>query len=92
MYLLFFLASASKSRALLIVIKSKFSENPNEIQREFDSNVRIATFETSLGSKSCRQKTNLLKPKRVKAPSPSASLRAQWGRGLGVGFAVKPNK
>jgi hypothetical protein len=57
--LLFFFVSNSKLVKLLI------TPNPtstNRIQRNFDSNVAIWTFETSPASKHPRQKTNLLKP------------------------------
>jgi hypothetical protein len=43
--LLFFSNLASKSRLLLITAKAKFLKNPNQSQREFDSNVAIATFD-----------------------------------------------
>jgi hypothetical protein len=56
---LFFHISASKFQKLLITANAA---NTNQIQREFDSNVAIATFEFSLASKHLRQKTNLLKP------------------------------
>jgi hypothetical protein len=57
--LLFFLLSASKSQQLLITDKST---KTNQFQREFDSNVHIATFEILLASKRLASKTNLFKP------------------------------
>jgi hypothetical protein len=57
-FLLFFLVLNSKFTSLLIAVNVA---NTNQIQREFHSNVRIATFETSLASKQPRQKTNFLK-------------------------------
>jgi hypothetical protein len=56
--LLFFLNLASKSHQLLITAYTVYT---NRIQREFDSNVAIATFEFLLASKPSRQKTNLFK-------------------------------
>jgi hypothetical protein len=60
--LLFFSVFNSKLSNLLIVINLRFSEIPNRIQREIDSNVAIRTFESVLASKPPRQKTNLFKP------------------------------
>jgi hypothetical protein len=57
-FLLFFFASASKLRQLLIMTTSQFS---NQFQREFDSNVAIRTFEFSSASSLPCQTTNLLK-------------------------------
>jgi hypothetical protein len=84
---LFFLILNSKFTSLLIADKcfaplSKWrgvgGEVTNQIQTNFDSNVRIATFETSLASKQPRQKTNLFKPK--------LPLLAKRGEGWGVGI------
>jgi hypothetical protein len=58
---LFFRISASKSRLLLIMNNASDSKKSNQIQREFDSNVAIATFETVLASSHPPQKTNLRK-------------------------------
>jgi hypothetical protein len=55
---LFFRILNSKSHQLLITTESKFT---NRIQREFDSNVRIATFQISPASSHPHQTTNLLK-------------------------------
>jgi hypothetical protein len=71
--LLFFLNLASKLRALLITTETL---STNRIQREFHSNVAIATFEFFLASSHPRQKTNLLK--RF-IPLPQC-----FGEGLGV--------
>jgi hypothetical protein len=56
---LFFHQSNSKSVQLLITDNSA---KTNRIQREFDSNVAIATFEFSSAPKAPRQKTNFFKP------------------------------
>jgi hypothetical protein len=58
---LFFHVSASNINIKLIVTKVKIFGNPNQFQREFDSNVCIATFETVLASSTPSQKTNFFK-------------------------------
>jgi hypothetical protein len=72
--LLFFFVLASKFAKLLIMYKilSPLSKCrglgdkvTNRIQREFDSNVAIATFEISLASKFAAKKTNLFKQRRA---------------------------
>jgi hypothetical protein len=55
---LFFHVSASKSRLLLITDNAL---ETNHTQREFDSNVHIATFEPSPASSPPRQNTNFYK-------------------------------
>jgi hypothetical protein len=71
---LFFHISASKFQKLLI---TAYDVDTNRIQREFDSNVAIATQEFSLASKHLRQKTNLLKP--FSAPLLLLPLRSGGG-------------
>jgi hypothetical protein len=56
--LLFFSVLASKLRSLLI---TAYVANTNQIQREFHSNVAIATQEFSPASKQSHKKTNLFK-------------------------------
>jgi hypothetical protein len=60
-FFLSFSVSASKFQKTLIIINTGISENPNQFQREFDSNVAIRTFGTFLASSLPRQKTNLYK-------------------------------
>jgi hypothetical protein len=60
--LLFFSNLASKLIQLLI---TAYTVNTNRIQREFDSNVAIATFENPPASKPSCQKTNFLKLRRA---------------------------
>jgi hypothetical protein len=61
-FFLFFFVANSKLAQLLITNETTKTENPNRIQREFDSNVAIRTFEFSSASKSPAPKTNLFKP------------------------------
>jgi hypothetical protein len=84
---LFFFASASKSEQSLITaytVKTATcvtcAVKTNRIQREFLLNDAIASQEFSPASKHSRQKTNFLKQILVLLPSPSTSLRVQWGR------------
>jgi hypothetical protein len=81
--LLFFLNLASKLQQLLITANAT---NTNQIQREFHSNVRIATFETDLASSHPPQKTNLFKLTCVTCATRALSpfLNA-LGKGLGDG-------
>jgi hypothetical protein len=68
---LFFLNLASKSRALLI---TDYTTDTNQFQREFDSNVAIATQELFSYSRFFAKLTNLLKrslfPNKKAAGSP----------------------
>jgi hypothetical protein len=74
--------SASKSQKLLIMDDAV---KTNQIQREFDSNVAIATQEFSSASKHLREKTNFFKQRRaIKASLSIVSLRTLWG-GAGGG-------
>jgi hypothetical protein len=59
---LFFFVSASKFNQLLITNHGIIAKNPNRIQREFHSNVAIATQEFSSASKHPRKNTNFFKP------------------------------
>jgi hypothetical protein len=84
--LLFFQILASKLNQLLITTETL---STNRFQREFHSNVAIATQEFFLASSHPRQKTNLPKPLASMFPSPNGggvlSLRAAE-KGLGVRF------
>jgi hypothetical protein len=73
---LFFLASASKFRQLLIRTICYFT---NQLQREFHSNVAIATQKLFSYSALFAKLTNLFKPWRVYSP---LSLAGEDGRGL----------
>jgi hypothetical protein len=81
--LLFFSVLASKLRSLLIMNAMSETQNSNEIQREFDSNVRIATFGISPAPKRPRQKTNFFKQKLLSLCF--CSLPQCFGEGLGMG-------
>jgi hypothetical protein len=76
---LFFRISASKPRLLLIINNASEGKKSNQIQRKFDSNVAIATFETVLASSHPRQKTNLFKPSLVVKLPPCEAGRAGVG-------------
>jgi hypothetical protein len=78
--LLFILVYASKLRQLLII---NDAYDTNRIQREFDSNVRIATFD---------HKTFAPKNKLSQTLACFCSLRQRFGEGLGMGYHADTNR
>jgi hypothetical protein len=71
---LFFFALNSGLAQLLIKTSESETKKSNPIQREFDSNVRIATFEPFLAPSSPRQNTNFLKQSALLLSSASPFL------------------
>jgi hypothetical protein len=85
--LLFFTVSASKLVQLLI---TAYDTHTNRIQREFHSNVRIATFGASLASSHPRQNSNFFNRELLSLCF--CSLPQCFGEGLGMGVRAETNR